>query len=71
MVNELLSLINIHKPSLQEPDKLIWTPDEARGFSGRSFLNQASEKVYQKRFEEEVVNFVWHNKSPPRAELLF
>lgn len=59
MVQELLGLINVYKPFREEADKFIQIPNKARGYTIRSFISQANEKVYQKQFKDDIVNFVW------------
>lgn len=70
MVQELMREINAIKPIKEENNRLILIPEETHGYTVRYFMDQASPKTYNRRFDDNIIYFAWQRKSPPRAELL-
>lgn len=63
-------LINPNKPITEQHDSMIWTIDATSSYTVKSFSSTTNSCVYDRRLEENVVQFIWQKMSPTHAELL-
>lgn len=68
MVDGLILSLASHKPLQTIVDRLIWTPNEAKGYSVKSFLEMSTNKLCSRSISSYIIEFVWQKRSPLRAQ---
>lgn len=68
-VNEVLSLVRDHTPIIGKSDEMVWQEETNKQYSVKSFTENVGMELYQPIHRKPVIDFIWQNKCPTRAQL--